>query len=522
MLKKIGLLAVAGIAALALGTAVFGGTQSANAETTDVVNVNCSLIGAIVPDACYDHIDTGEIQDLADELGNEDGTLEPEDFDDFEFYDASQLSEQCTTDLTTPGLIPTTDAGTFMGCTMLIFTFVDDEGPVTLDLDSGLTSLQNPPATDFTCDTDSDDGGDTIGNDNDCDDVFDASNGDGVVVFHVINESAERGDERTVRVSQEAVEQATELTLVGIADDIEIVLAEDVIGTNGSVANAEDCADDTDVASDAAISNPESTVAVVTVEDEDNTLIAMWPISIGVEPPGDDPDIIVLGGDGNATEGIDPTTILTIDTGDDSLPIGYYTVVCGGSGTGTTEIEAVSLTDGSAASAEITVVGFAANTALVAAPAEIKCDGSETSTVSATITDSDGNNVADGTRVQFTVVALGTANPIIATTTDGVATSVITPLSNSSAGVTVLVSPENGSDASFVSIRVDCALPLVTQPTLAPPPTVPPTGPISPPDTGNGGYLAQDGGSSLWTLIALAIGGTIVVAGGLVARRSSN
>jgi hypothetical protein len=68
-------------------------------------------------------------------------------------------------------------------------------------------------------------------------------------------------------------------------------------------------------------------------------------------------------------------------------------------------------------------------------------------------------------------------------------------------------------------VRVDCALPLDTQPTLAP---AQPTGPVRPPDTGNGGYLSQDGsGFPLWTLVALALGSTALVAGGVVARRAA-
>ena len=86
--------------------------------------------------------------------------------------------------------------------------------------------------------------------------------------------------------------------------------------------------------------------------------------------------------------------------------------------------------------------------------------------MTAKVTDSDGNNVADGVPVNFSVVALGTANPINTETKDGVATSVITPLSNSSAGVTVIVTAGDSGIATPVqtSIRVDCALPLATQP----------------------------------------------------------
>lgn len=103
----------------------------------------------------------------------------------------------------------------------------------------------------------------------------------------------------------------------------------------------------------------------------------------------------------------------------------------------------------------ITVVGVPAAIALTASPAAISCDGTATSTVTAKVTDSNGNNVADGNGVNFSVVALGTANPINTTTVGGEASSSITPLSGATAGVTVIVT---AGDVQ-ASIRVDCAYP---------------------------------------------------------------
>jgi hypothetical protein len=507
LLKKFGLIAVAAVAALVMGTAILGGSQSVQAETTDVVNVHCELVDADVDvNACEMHLTETDIEDLADVIGDDDGELEASDFDEEEGYDASQLSEACTDGsvLSAPGDL-TGDAS--WGCTMLVFVFVDDEKPVTLDTPSGLTSFQaGLVETDYICDTD----GDALGLDNDCSDVV-ASNGDGVVVFHVLNFNAERGDEKEVNVLQEAVEQSTTLDIVGIPDDIEIALTEDVIGTSGSAAAADDCAEDTDVTE--ATDEPNATVAVVTLEDEDNTLLAMWPLLIAVDPPADNPAIAVLG-ENDSVEDITGDTLVTLDPGD-GLPIAYYRVVCGGRGTGETSIEVESLTDGSTDSADLTVVGLPDDQTLSAAAATIKCDGTETSTVTAKVVDSAGNNVADGTEVTFTVVALGTANPINTTTTDGVATTVVTPLSNSSAGVTVIVTSGDVQE----SIRVDCSIPLVTQPTLTP---AGQSGNITPPDTGNGGYLAQDGsGISMMTLVALALVGAVVAAGGTIARRAA-
>jgi hypothetical protein len=162
------------------------------------------------------------------------------------------------------------------------------------------------------------------------------------------------------------------------------------------------------------------------------------------------------------------------------------------------------------------VGGEPPNVALTASPGAIDCDGAANATVSATVTDSAGDNVANGNSVNFSVVALGTANPINATTADGVATSQVTPLSGAVAGVTVIVT---AGDAQ-ASIRIDCNTPAAA--TATPGGTAAPGGGgvIGGPDTGSGGYLSQDSaGLSMWTLVALALGSMALVAGGMVTRR---
>lgn len=185
--------------------------------------------------------------------------------------------------------------------------------------------------------------------------------------------------------------------------------------------------------------------------------------------------------------------------------------------TGTTEISGSVI---ATRTATVTVTGVPASIALTAAPATIACDGTATSTVTAKVTDSAGNNVVDGTPVIFNVVALGTANPISTTTTGGSASSTITPLSGGAAGVVIVVSAAGGAVQS--SIRVDCLLPTPTTPPAPAATATPPGGVIVGPSTGTGGYLGQDGsaGFPMWTLIALALGSVALVAGGMVTRRA--
>lgn len=171
----------------------------------------------------------------------------------------------------------------------------------------------------------------------------------------------------------------------------------------------------------------------------------------------------------------------------------------------------------------ITVTGVPATVIPSVSPSSIACDGVNSSTVTAKVTDSAGNDVVDNTNVNFSVVALGTANPINAKTKAGEASTIVTPLSGSTAGVTVIVTAGAAGSTAQSSIRVDCSLPVAvpTLPAVVVAPTAP-TGAISGPSTGNGGYLAQNGsaGFPLWTLVALALGSVVLVGGGLVTRRA--
>lgn len=369
--------------------------------------------------------------------------------------------------------------------------------------------------------------------DNDCADgtvpaLGTDTNGDGVVLFHVIVDTtgAGAGSVKTVNVVQEQVAQTFDINVVGPANNVVLTLVESLIETNGSSANALACQTGTPVTE--GVAPPTSTVGIAVVTDQDDTPLARVPVYFSVTPP-EDFEIARIGL-GNPGEEITSNTFFTLQPGDTALGTAAYVVICGGKETGTATIDAeinilqgtiLSSTDHSAQ--DITVGGAPSSNVLTAEASTIKCDGTEKSTVTAKVTDSAGNNVADGVPVNFSVVALGTANPINTVTTDGIATSVITPLSNSSAGVTVIVSAGDPDIASVVqtSVRVDCALPLATQPTLAAAaPT--PRGGIAGPDTGNGGYLNQNGsnGFPMWTLIALALGSMTLVAGGLVTRRS--
>ena len=182
-----------------------------------------------------------------------------------------------------------------------------------------------------------------------------------------------------------------------------------------------------------------------------------------------------------------------------------------------------------------TVNAIPAALTLSASPAEVPCDGSATSTVSAALTDAAGNPALSGTAVHFDVLVLGTANPIDTVTNDkGIATSVISPLSGDARGVPVTVSVLVGG-----VLQPDLTQQILVACSAAAPPPPPAGGDtgssgggttsggaggvITGPNTGTG--AAASGGASAfggyaWLLIALvASAGAVSAAGGVLARR---
>lgn len=448
---------------------------------------------------------------------------------------------QFTLNATVPGSVPVIAAGTYTVAAVNTATTQFNTGLAVTT--AGGASTITPIFTISLLDK-------NIRADNDCADGTDAllggdTNGDGVVLFHVLVDTvgASAGDTKTVFVSQEAVEQDFDINVVGPANDVKLKLVESLIETNATTANVTACrgteplsgAGATGVGDADAVLAPTSTVAWAVVTDKDDTPLTRVPVIFKITPPeGTEIARIGVGSiDTDLDETVTGNTYFTLQPENTALPTAAYAVICGGKQTGEATIDAAInviscsltactiLSSQDHSSADITVGGAPSTNVLTAEASTIKCDGSEKSTVTAKVTDSNGDNVADGVPVNFSVVALGTANPINTVTKDGVATSVITPLSNSSAGVTVIVSAGDSDIKSVVqtSVRVDCALPLNTQ---APPAAPTPRGGIAGPDTGSGGYLGQSDSSSFpaWALIALALGSVTLVAGGLVTRRA--
>jgi hypothetical protein len=178
---------------------------------------------------------------------------------------------------------------------------------------------------------------------------------------------------------------------------------------------------------------------------------------------------------------------------------------------------------------EIEVLPPPAAVTLVADPPAIECNGVNTTKVTAKVVTEDGRNVANGNDVHWAVDVLGTANPLVGDTTDGAASTVITPLATAGTGVPVvasvgeptrfprqsddtvdLESTEPNPDFIQASVVVQClqgAGAPAGQPGGQPAGGgTTPTGTIQGPDTGSGGDFAGRGALSVWPAVMLLVG----------------
>jgi hypothetical protein len=402
---------------------------------------------------------------------------------------------------------------------MVVVAFVDDDAPVFLEVEadgaeydesngSGLvcSGVNSPPQSIF---------------DADCDGV--PPEGDGAVAGFVVAGAGgiERGD-GLVSAQQEGVILFAPIIVVGEPGVVNFqVLTEATIEPSIQTGLDDDECPLPGAAAEfiEELGKPEKTILVARVADNDETnvtgALVKWTVS--------DPDIAIVAA---------PLTP-TIDLG--GFGIGAPNILCGTMDPGTVTITAELLdSDGQAAEAgtvldplsgsdttelDFPVMGPPANLTLAVAPAAIECNGTNTASVTATVTDAEGNPVVDGNEVTFNVQVLGTANPIIAETAAGVATSTITPLATTE-GVPVVVTVGDVQGSTLVN----CS------PTAGPgtPPPPPgngggpggqPGGVVRPPDTGTGGDLDGRGSLDIWMAVALFAGAMGLVGARLALRR---
>lgn len=443
------------------------------------------------------------------------------------------------------------------GASYLIIAYVADDAPVRFTTEKGVFTVPSQPSvTDYRCAADSPQT-QGLNLDPDCD--GDSSTvGDGVVVARLLTSPAD-GDEGTftVQAIQEGIAFPIEMTLVGAPERIEVtpLFGKNTIQTYPNEAictelDVDDCPPETRAScnfaatADAvlgAVSTAEKTILVAKAfDDNDQELTGVlldWSLAAGFPNsppfvPEADAATWSINKNRFGTGGVSLPQTPTLDTG--PLGLAFPQFVCGGTDTGTIDM-VVSFSSVLTPSADpdehvevsVNVISGPTNIALTAEPAELDCNGVNTSKVSATVTNADGENVADGVDVNFEVYALGTTNPRLANTTAGVASTTVTALAGANdltadgqpRGVIVnvqLIGDDNNILPAQILVRCTGGPP--PPGTGNPPPPGggagsgggPPTGTIRPPDTGSGGQAA---GAPLLGIAGMVLAGVAALVG---------
>jgi hypothetical protein len=382
---------------------------------------------------------------------------------------------------------------------LFILAFVSNDEPVTFETTTGMFDRTNLPGDEgykWVCGPKDDE---------DCD--GDGVRGDGVVVAWLWpceggNPSAGTCFEKselgpgTITVQQGSHVMSLDFTVVGEPHDLQLVAVENSIQTG---LDADSCPEETTAKGFAeAIGLPEKTVVLARVLDSEGTAVTGafidWKtdsrrrgITAEAITPTLDFDYLGLG-TGDVLCGTDETGTLTVTGTIVPLRARLDGSLCYEGGPVECPFELDPMAETRHRSVKLTVVGPPASLEITAEPARLLCDGTAGSTVSATVTDAKGNEVANGTEVHFDVKVLGVATPRIAKTADGVAVATVTPLSGVLQGVPVVVTA--GDVQESVLIRCEETISPAPSPSAQPAPPAAsstPSGQILPPSTGSAG-----------------------------------
>ena len=377
--------------------------------------------------------------------------------------------------------------------------FVGSDNPVSFYADEGI--FQGSDRSDIACGPLPSPDYDVT--DEDCNN--NGVKGDGVVAVKLNALGSDRGP-ATLRVRQGSLEMESEYVVTGEPWNIELTAMKPAIQSGAATCEVFK----TTAAFMAALGAPEKTPVTAKVTDSDGTLLAYAQVEFEIK--SDDPDMAQL------AKPLTPSLF-------SALGVLAPNVLCGGEGTGTFTLRAT-ISNGPKEGiitnprarvrhdeVEIKLQGPPTNMVLSAGPSSLVCDGTASSTVSATLTDDEGNPAVDGNIVRFDVKALGIASPIEAKSAGGAATTKVTPLTDIARGVTVKATllltegeeveaePQPGPTPTPTikeisvpdiekSILVECAA--APGAPGVPAPGAPAAGgapAISPPATGDGGYL---------------------------------
>jgi len=455
-----------GLTVLALLIGVTGTTlrpDKAEARPTDVISFNQDVCAAVVvadlldagegvadssaeaADLCYlgaagllvpAHLNAlAEILDGADIAEAEDATLEgavdnPDTYSVLVDYSAAQLGADGSP---VPG-----------GQGMWVLTTVTNDDPVHLDADEGVWLSTGFTSSQTDCEPSV-----AVGiEDEDCDN--DGAWGDGVVVEMLIgNGVADLGD-AIITATQSGIDVEMDYTVVGPPDYLTLSATK---GTIQEGAADEDCAL---VDFTSAIAKPQISGLMAEVVDEDGTALTGIQVAWGSSDNHNVHFALVQNGPDQGEQ-----TVNTISLSSGGV-VAAPNLGCGGDTGMATATAAVLEWDGGGLvptniddETDVTVIGVPASMTLNATPPAMVCDGINSSVVTATLRDSLGNLVADGTPVHFSVQGPAVVNPIWASTIDGVASTTVTGLS----GIVVMLPVSVTSGDLEASIGVACAAP---------------------------------------------------------------
>ncbi len=470
-MKKFAILA--GLMSLALVIGVAGSSfhpGKAQAKPTDVIAINPDVCFSILnqftnpvaADACYHLDDPAELAIVADVLGGDVNNVDT--YKDLVDASDAQLGEDATdATCTTDGTVApcTLTASTpfqvrYNSQAMWVLNFVTNDDLLTEDADQGVW-LSTSPLIDAT---------ETLSStqnkcpfaDADCD-ANAATVGDGVVADLLFSGSnsgdntLDRGDAQAVN-TQSGVDVTLDYTVVGAPDDFTLQALESTLQSNGGTCELPSYHDA--AAFTAITGQPDVAGMLGTVVDDDNTkLTGIWvgwlssdtdkvEVALNTGTRNSDGDMV---GRFEATATIASGTVVAApnlacgeDAGDATMDAGVLAnPILASTLDSDNEADLLDPDD----SADLTVIGGPSTMTLAVVPTQVTCDGVTSAEVDATVLNSAGKPVGAGNKVRFDVVALGTASPITAMTDDkGVATTKVTPLSGVTAGVTVIATVE--------------------------------------------------------------------------------
>lgn len=323
---------------------------------------------------------------------------------------------------------------------IVVVVFVEDDEPIRFDTNKGFWRVDGSvSASDFLCNVAPVfPFANQLTADEDCDD--DGIPGDGILLGQlIINDGTSPGPGQ-VRIIDEGDGEEVGIFNFLVTDEPHSIVAAPFETTLGAGIDADDpngCPLPTTVAGfTEALGNANKAVVIARAETIDGeNIIGAWT---GWSVEAKDADKVKFGA---------PETP-TLDLG--SFGFGAPQVICGLEGSGEVEVTIKFLAGPLGLSAfdpqhrpddvkfTVTLGALPAAIDFTVTPAVLTCDGVASAEVAASVTDVNGDPVVNGTEVRFDVQVLGIANPINATTTDGVAKTTVTPLAIQNTGVPVI------------------------------------------------------------------------------------